>query len=133
MINRKMLYSLLFLALAIGAALMVTANKDGSATDRVGNSAEGGKLYTANCASCHGDQGEGKKGLGRALNDARYLQTVSNAQIWSDIAYGREKTAMGPSLKGLQGVKQLTKEQINDLVAYIRSFQKEVQSPSKSQ
>lgn len=130
MMNKKGLYAILVVAAAALVFGFFTINKAHKSTQITGSVSAGEKLYANYCASCHGDHGEGKRGLGRALSDPHYLQGVSNEQIWSDIAYGRDKTAMGPSLKGLKGVKQLTEEQINDLVVYIRSFQNEVRSSS---
>ena len=40
-----------------------------------------------------------------------------------DTAYGREDTRMGPSLKGLDGARQLKEKDITDIISYIRSLQ----------
>jgi mono/diheme cytochrome c family protein len=87
-----------------------------------GDSANGEKLYKVFCASCHGNQGEGKKKMGTALASPQYLQYTTDEQIWKSIAYGREETRMAPSLKGLEGVRQLSKSEISDIVSYIRSL-----------
>lgn len=84
----------------------------------------GKRLYNLYCMSCHGEAGAGKKKMGTSLSNPQYLKYTSNQQIWISIAYGRENTGMGPSLKGLEGVRQLTGNDITDIVTYIRSLEK---------
>lgn len=83
----------------------------------------GEKRYKLFCASCHGVEGVGKKKMGTVLASPQYLQYTSDKQIWIDTAYGREETRMAPSLKGLEGVRQFSKQEISDIVVYIRSLQ----------
>lgn len=89
-----------------------------------GNIENGKKYYQLYCASCHGTDAAGKKNMGTALANSQYLAYTSNKQIWISTAYGREDTRMGPSLKGLEGARQLSKNTITDVVSYIRSLQK---------
>ena len=89
-----------------------------------GNAANGEALYQYLCLSCHGEQGIGKQGRGTALTNQDFLKYTTDKQMWISIAYGREGTAMGPSLKGKDGVKQLSEQEISDIVAYIRKYQK---------
>jgi cytochrome c oxidase cbb3-type subunit 3 len=88
-----------------------------------GNPENGQKLYKLYCANCHGFEGVGKKKMGTVLASPQYLRYTSDKQIWASTAYGREDTRMGPSLKGLEGVRQFSESQINDIVTYIRTFQ----------
>lgn len=87
-----------------------------------GSSENGKKLYQLYCLSCHGEAGEGKFKMGTVLANPEYLKYTTDKQIWISTAYGREETRMGPSLKGLEGVRQLKKNDISDIVAYIRSL-----------
>jgi cytochrome c oxidase cbb3-type subunit 3 len=87
-----------------------------------GNLENGKKMYNLYCFSCHGEAGSGKFKMGTALANQQYLQYTTDKQIWISTAYGREDTRMGPSLKGLEGVRQLKKEDITDIVTYIRSI-----------
>ena len=89
-----------------------------------GNSEEGREKYNLYCLSCHGEAGSGKPKMGTALANPQYLKYTSDRQIWIAATYGREGTRMGPSLKGLDGARQLGKDDINDIVAYIRSLVK---------
>lgn len=90
--------------------------------DTISGSLENGKqLYQLYCRTCHGEHGSGKAQMGPAIANKDYLKYTSDKQIWITVAYGRENTRMGPSLKGLEGVRQLTKDDISDIVTYIRS------------
>ncbi|WP_318508445.1 c-type cytochrome [Bacillus sp. T3] len=88
-----------------------------------GDPESGKKHYDLFCASCHGIDGAGKKKMGTVLVSPQKLQYTTNEQLWMSTAYGREETRMGPSLKGLEGVRQLSKQDINDIVMYIRYMQ----------
>lgn len=88
-----------------------------------GDPTQGRGLYEAACANCHGWEGRGELGMGPALNNPDFLTTADDAFLWATIAYGRRETPMFPSLRGLDGVRQFSEQQINDLVAYLRSWQ----------
>ncbi|WP_066060635.1 c-type cytochrome [Neobacillus soli] len=87
-----------------------------------GDPENGKKQYNVYCMNCHGEAGAGKFKMGPALANPQYLKYTTDKQIWTDTAYGREETRMGPSLKGLEGVRQLKKADISDIVSYIRSI-----------
>ncbi|WP_409270624.1 c-type cytochrome [Neobacillus sp. SCS-31] len=89
----------------------------------VGNPENGEKIYKMSCIQCHGEGGAGKPKMGTALAHPNYLKYSTDKQIWIDTAYGRENTRMAPSLKGLEGVRQLSKKDISDVVSYIRSLE----------
>jgi mono/diheme cytochrome c family protein len=74
-------------------------------------------LYENNCLSCHGN------GIGPEVVNQAFLGQVSNEFLWDTIAYGRSKTAMGPSLKGTGGVRQLEENEISSIVMYLRSLE----------
>lgn len=87
-----------------------------------GNPETGMKLYNLKCLNCHGEGGVGKLKMGPAISNPQYLKYTTDEQIWITAAYGRENTSMGPSLKGKEGVRQLEKDEITDIVSYIRSI-----------
>lgn len=87
-----------------------------------GNPKNGKQLYQLYCRTCHGENGSGVANAAPSLANPQYLKYTSDKQIWITTAYGRENTSMGPSLKGQSGVRQLTKENITDIVSYIRSL-----------
>jgi mono/diheme cytochrome c family protein len=75
-------------------------------------------IFKTNCASCHGADGSGNTGLGKALHaqDLRSDETQkqSDAALGGVIAKGREKMpAFGAKLKP---------DDITKLVAHIRSL-----------
>ena len=88
-----------------------------------GDSTRGQRLYEAACANCHGWEGRGELGMGPALNSPDLLATADDTFLWATIAYGRPDTPMFPSLRGLDGVRQFSEAEIDDLVAYLRSWQ----------
>jgi len=89
-----------------------------------GSPERGRALYALNCANCHGEDGIGNLGMGPGLNNQAFLRAASDGFLWEAIAKGRRETPMFPSLQGLGGVRQLSSEEINDLVAFIRSWEK---------
>ena len=81
---------------------------------------EGAGLYKKKCAACHGPDGKGEVPMGKKLG-ARNLSSVevqgqSDAQLTEVVTKGKNKM---PAYDG-----KLTKEQIGDLVAYIRELGK---------
>lgn len=88
-----------------------------------GNATRGAELYAINCANCHGREGRGDLGMGPAITNPAFLAVVSDGFLWATIARGRRDTPMFLSLRRLDGVRQLTEADINDLVAYLRSYE----------
>jgi cytochrome c oxidase cbb3-type subunit 3 len=99
-----------------------------------GNSKKGQQLYAQHCAACHGSNGEGGHGTGvtfsrprdlpiiaPALNNAGFLASASDELIKGTLMVGREGTPMQSYLK--QG---MTEQDVNDVVAYVRSFEKKL-------
>lgn len=89
-----------------------------------GNVKNGARIYKLYCQTCHGENAAGMPEMGPSLSNTEYLKYTTNQQIWISTAYGRENTRMGSSLKGLDGVRQLTESDITDIVSYIRSLGK---------
>lgn len=89
-----------------------------------GNAVRGRQLYEMACANCHGWEGRGELGKGPALNNPDFLAAADDTFLWATLACGRRETPMFPSLRGLGGVRQFTEAEINDLVAYLRSWQR---------
>jgi cytochrome c oxidase cbb3-type subunit 3/ubiquinol-cytochrome c reductase cytochrome c subunit len=81
-----------------------------------GDAARGAKLFASTCASCHGKEGQG--GKYNAVANPELLASASDGFLATTIERGREGTPM----KGFGG--KLSPEQISDLVAALRSWQK---------
>ncbi|NOQ87526.1 MAG: c-type cytochrome [Gammaproteobacteria bacterium] len=97
-----------------------------------GNREHGKELFANFCAQCHGDAGSGGKGTGvtfsrkrdlpiiaPALNNSGFLAAASDVMIRDTITFGREGTPMTSML-----VAGLSENDIDDIVSYIRSFEK---------
>jgi mono/diheme cytochrome c family protein len=89
------------------------------ASDQAERVTRGQQLFTANCATCHGQHGEGD--IGPTLNSKRFLQTADDGIIFSLIGSGVPGSGM-PSWAQANG-GPFTDEQISDLVGFIRSWQ----------
>lgn len=97
-----------------------------------GNSKHGEELFNKYCVRCHGENGHGGKGTGvtlsrkrdfpilaPALNNPGFLAAASDVMIRGTISHGREGTPM-PSMLAAG----LSEQDIDDIVAYIRSWEK---------
>ncbi len=97
-----------------------------------GDRKRGKELFDKRCVQCHGKDGSGGNGTGvtfsrkrdlpiiaPALNNAGFLASASDTMIRDTITFGREGTPMMSMLKA-----GLSKNDINDVVSYIRAFEK---------
>jgi len=82
--------------------------------------ADGAADYKAKCAACHGASGAGDTAMGKNLKirdlGSADVQAQSDAQLNDIITKGKGKM---PAYDG-----KLSKDQISDLVKYIRSLKK---------
>jgi len=93
-------------------------------TDRAsinGSEFSGQRLFARVCAQCHGDDGSGY--VGPAIASEDFLAAASDQFIWKMAAYGRSGTQMKGNLAGQNGTVDLTRQELNDVVAYIRTFE----------
>lgn len=97
-----------------------------------GDPVHGRQLFAKYCASCHGAQGQGGTGTGvtfsrprnlpvmpPALNNPGFLAAATDQMIKATLMNGREGTPMVSFLK-----HGLSETDINDVVSYVRSFQR---------
>ncbi len=98
-----------------------------------GNAVHGKQLFAQYCAACHGANGEGSEGTGvtfsrprdlpimaPALHNPGFLASATDAMIKATLMKGREGTPMVSFSK--RGLKE---DDINDIVSYVRSFEKQ--------
>ncbi len=103
-----------------------------------GDPKHGKQLFGQYCAACHGANGEGGKGTGvtfsrprdlpimaPALHNPGFLASASDSMIKTILIKGRTGTPMRSFLKA--GLKE---KDINDIVSYVRSFEREPLSSS---
>ncbi len=82
---------------------------------------KGKKLYMTHCARCHGQTGGPQKGI-RAINSKNYLKSVEDTILYKIIERGIPRTGM-VALGDREG-GPLNPEQVNQLVAFVRSWEK---------
>ena len=87
----------------------------------------GQELYVQNCASCHGDFGEGGPNPARTddviapISSSEYLSTRGDATLRAIISQGQPNFGMSPF--GLAYGGPLDDEEIDAILAYIRSWE----------
>ena len=87
----------------------------------------GQTLFAQNCASCHGDFGEGgpkptnPNQLIAAIGTAEFLNTRDDSTLFQIITQGQPDQGMSPF--GTANGGNLDDDQINSIVAYLRSWQ----------
>jgi len=106
----------------------VTALAEYSFSTAQGSSIEVGQtLFSQACSPCHGEFGEGGLNPTRAndiifpISTGEYLKTRDDFTIASIIAQGQPNSGMSPFGSAYGG--PLDEDQINDIVAYIRSWE----------
>ena len=106
---KKLLISFSLLALGLALALPNRSYAEG-----------GADLFKAKCAMCHGADGSGNTAMGKKFGikdlSSADVQKASDADMTQIISKGKEKM---PAYEG-----KLTKDQINELVKYIRTLKK---------
>lgn len=113
------------LAAAIAAAACQhggeTAGKGGS-----GDAAHGQQIFVATCATCHGADGKGVKGLGKSLSPSEFVRKSSDTDLVLMIARGREpgdpQNTTGIAMPPNGGNAALTEKDLRDVVAYLRTL-----------
>jgi cytochrome c oxidase cbb3-type subunit 3 len=98
----------------------------------VGDAENGARIYEEHCLKCHGPDGEGEgRGTGVTLSRERsflvmpasisnpgFLASASDQMIHRSVSVGRKSSGMPAFARG-----KLTDTEINDVVAYVRSFE----------
>jgi len=80
-----------------------------------GDADRGVELFAANCAPCHGSEGQGGAVAKEPLNSAEFLDSQSDDDLRQTISDGA-----GTAMPGFGG--RLTAQEIADIVAFFRSW-----------
>jgi len=80
----------------------------------------GKELFEMNCKQCHGVEGKG--GIAPDLNNNLFLEVVSDSYLQATMSLGRHGTQMRPMMIGGGGVVELTSQEVNDIISYLRSL-----------
>jgi len=106
------------------ATLDTTVASDDSA---VGDSAVGETIFTSTCTACHGTGAVGVEGLGPPLVDNVFIQSLSDDELLVFLNEGRPTdhpdNTTGVAMPPKGGNASLTDEDLNDVIAYLRSLQ----------
>ncbi len=86
-----------------------------------GTPLNGAALYARQCAQCHGT--DAKEGYAPRLLSQTFLHAATDSYLQATLALGRHESGMRPMTRGGQGVVELESRDVNDIVAYLRSFQ----------
>ena len=81
----------------------------------------GRESYDQFCSGCHGSEGRGESAP--ALANPQFLAAATDGYLQATIARGRRGTPMRAWAHGGYGFAEVSPEEINDMVAYIRSWQ----------
>jgi mono/diheme cytochrome c family protein len=85
------------------------------------DAAAGKALYSKKCTSCHGDNGEGKDAIAKALKvefkplGSKDVQAKSDADLKKVILEGKDK---------MKPVKDVDAKQADDIIAFVRTLKK---------
>ncbi len=96
--------------------------------DAHGDPRPGKQWFAQICATCHGVKGDGyiAGGTGTAIGKEGFLGKVSDGFIRTTIKEGRSNTRM-LGFQGPAGIANLSDQEIDDSITYLRTLQKETQ------
>ena len=105
-----------------------TESSGSSAAAGGGGDAEKGKqAFMSTCATCHGLEADGVKGLGKGLKQNEFVKQSSDEQVIEMIKQGRAaddpKNTTGVMMPPKGGNPGLTDEDLKNVVAYLRTLQ----------
>lgn len=97
-----------------------------SQADAHGDPRLGKQWFRQICSTCHGEKGDGyiAGGTGTAIGKIGFLGKVSDGFIRTTIKNGRSNTRM-LSFQGADGLANLSDQEIDDVIVYLRSLAKE--------
>lgn len=119
---------------SLGACFLVAAviagcqssgdTKSGSA----GDATRGAQPFAVVCATCHGPDGHGVKGLGKDLVSNAYVKKASDDDLVTLIVNGRDAkdplNSTGIAMPPKGGNAALSDKDVRDIVAYLRTINK---------
>ncbi len=96
---------------------------DGISKSLTGTPVSGKMLFERNCAQCHGYEGMGS--FAPELGTSQFLKAASDSYLQATMALGRHQTLMKPMIRGGAGVVELTSKEVNDIISYLRTIQRD--------
>ncbi|HLN64019.1 MAG TPA: cytochrome c [Symbiobacteriaceae bacterium] len=115
------------LALVLLSGTDAARNRTDAPTRSTASAARGQRFFHGTCALCHGENGQGKPGLGKDLvHQSDWMKQQTDAMLVAFVKEGRPSTT-DPSFKVPMlprgGDPTLTDADLADIVAYIRVLQ----------
>jgi len=108
------------------ASLDEWAKPEPGSTALAGIDAVGHDAFIASCSSCHGTQGEGREGLGKALRGSEFVTSMSEEELIKFVKSGRpswdEANTTGLDMPPKGGNPALSDDQIRVIVSYIQTL-----------
>lgn len=87
----------------------------------------GADLFVANCSACHGADAGGVEGLGKGLKNNEFVQGKTDQGLMEFILAGRPAddplNTTGVAMPPKGGNPAMSDEQIQNIIAYLRSLQ----------
>ncbi|MFQ5924073.1 MAG: c-type cytochrome [Anaerolineales bacterium] len=123
----------LWISLALGVAVLLAAC-GGSGEPEAEEPAyspemiaEGDALYQQTCFACHGPDGKGLPNLGKDLTTSEFVKSSSDAELLAYVLEGRTAddplNTTGIAMPPKGGFAFLTEDDINSIIAFVRSIQ----------
>lgn len=113
-------------AAAPETATTAAAGSDGGGVAG-GDVSAGAAVYSGTCQACHGPDGVGIEGLGKALAASEFVQALTDEELVAMIATGRPSgdpdNTTGVDMPGKGGNPSLSDGDLQDVVAYMRTLQ----------
>jgi mono/diheme cytochrome c family protein len=82
------------------------------------------KFFKETCGICHGEEGEGMKGLAPAFKGNEWLKSASDADIAHTVTKGREGAAKRhKDIPGPMPANSMSDSRLKDVTAYLRELQ----------
>jgi mono/diheme cytochrome c family protein len=117
-------------AIAVAVSLVVVTAGCQSSNEGGGQAAaekaHGQQIFTTTCATCHGTDGTGIKGLGKSIVASDFVKKASDDQLVDMLTKGRDAkdplNSTGVAMPPKGGNPSLTEKDLHDVVLYVRSL-----------
>ena len=109
--------------------ISITVSACGGSGQAASSAPAGQELFVSHCSACHGPAGAGITGLGKPLTTSDFVGDLSDEELLTFIKVGRSPddplNTSGIAMPPKGGNPALTDEQLQAIIAYIRSIRPE--------